>query len=74
MAEGTRIVTRLAFVPPSLPTQPSIPSSPLQNHNSTNNLPQVVLTADRKTDYKKLVLYNSYYSDTTSRHTSLHLV
>lgn len=73
MAEGTRIVTRLAFVPPSPPHNPP---SLIPHHNSTNNLPRVVLTADHKTDYTKLVLYNSYYSDTASRHihTSLHLV
>lgn len=50
MAEGTRIVTRFAFVPPSPPqTTPS-----LKNRNMTNSLPQAVLTANCKTELNEL--------------------
>lgn len=68
MAEGTRIVTRLAFVPPSPPHNPPSliphPLIPQQHQQPTPGCTH----GDRKTDYTKLVLYNSYYSKTASGH------
>lgn len=53
MAEGTRIVTRFAFVPPSHP--PHHKTTPfLKNRNMTNSLPRTVLTENCKTELNEL--------------------